>query len=163
MQLRAIIRNGLIETPADIYSKLQADAVRLKHSHDAFDLFDFTVTAWHLIEWIDGHKKELGESGYESDLTALKSNIYIKICHDVCTEGKHRKITRYKPVVTGKRNTNIISGGFGAAPFGSEMFGGASVGRRTLRIEVDGKYYLLSDIVEQVLSLYADFDRRHTI
>ena len=82
-------------TADDLCAKLDHDYRRVKADPaDVFAAFDFTVTAWHLLEW-----RYPGKEGKEQRDALRQQHPILGLCEHLCVSGKH-----YEP-----KNPNLQS------------------------------------------------------
>lgn len=85
---------GFIELKnvADFWNKLQFDFQELKKNpENSYIIFNFFVTAYHLIDWIF-------EGEYSIERTELNNNSIVKICNHISNGIKHFEPDRHGSV-----------------------------------------------------------------
>ena len=108
-----------LKTPRDMLAKLHTEHSRLKTSVTSGDLMNFTITGYHLIEWI--RKNPSTSVTAKNELEAMYRNPDIGVCRDITNESKHFALKKdYEDRVTDK--TSAMSGygvgGYGKGPYG---------------------------------------------
>lgn len=100
----------IFTSPIDLLKKAEKDKERLEESLLIWDevtiresLFNFTVSCYHLVDWIKVYCPKLESKVYE----LLNNNKYIGACRDLCNASKHVKLdlergpyVKYPPVVS---------------------------------------------------------------
>jgi hypothetical protein len=76
-----------LKTPRDMLGKLKREHERLEAQVTSDDFFNFIVTAYHLIDWID--KNPSVPEPARTEVKTLYRNPYIAICRDLANASKH--------------------------------------------------------------------------
>jgi hypothetical protein len=159
-----------LKTPRDLFGKLEREAAKLRSDPSGDNVFNFMVTAYHLVDWLSN-----GPGATDFALTAdidatLRSNVYVRICRDVCHASKHFGIDPTRHSYRGKDKAPVVKdvishpgethfadwGGFTPRAYQMIMARGAWVS-----VTVDTEAYDLQDVVREVLQLYEDFLSSH--
>lgn len=81
----------LFDSPVNIYEKMKRDyssldaALSQQNRAEVRDaLFNFSVSAYHVIDWVQAYRPELKEK-----LSSVRKEVSIKIIRDVCNASKH--------------------------------------------------------------------------
>ena len=138
-----------------LYEKLKRDAEALKEEVNSDRFFNFVVTGYSLIDWV-----QADPSVPQTAQTAVKHirrNQLIKTCGDIAIASKHFTVT----------NRNLITSsvtseqGFGIARWGRGRFG---LGEERIEVQLtDGRSFDCFELVEGVMNTWNDFFSRHRI
>jgi hypothetical protein len=114
----------------DLCAKLDHDCRRVKaNSADVFAAFDFTMTAWHLLEW-----RHQGSSNRAARDALCAQYPVLGLCEHLCVSGKHYAPTNPKhQSVLGTFRSSAWARGFWASGFW-----GKNVWKDGLVIELSG-------------------------
>src|SRR2546428_14078907 len=100
-------------------AKLHTELSRLKTSVTSGDLMNFTITGYHLIEWIRNNPSTSVTA--KKELEAMYRNPDIGVCRDITNESKHFALKKgYEDRVTDKTSatSGYGVGGDGKGPYG---------------------------------------------
>jgi hypothetical protein len=78
----------------DLFAKLQRDAAALEDEVTSDRLFNFVVTGYSLIDWIEHDPSIPTAAKVASALRGLHDDHWLKICGDLATACKHFKVER---------------------------------------------------------------------
>lgn len=106
-----------IDSTEALYRKLE----RTFHRRSAYGqhqvdwVFDFAVTAWHLVDWVASEKNAGGKTSIQAEQQRLKNQCpELAVCEQVCNGAKHLVLDnpQLKPfdVAADVRGTNDLSG-----------------------------------------------------
>jgi hypothetical protein len=91
---------NIFDSPAQLLQKVERDKDKLLTALEECDLqeirfavFDFSVGAYHIVDWIKSFHPELKSSAY----SLLNSNRCVGACRDLCNASKHVKLAVEKP------------------------------------------------------------------
>lgn len=92
-----------LKSPQDVLAKVRRELALLEGAAASQDkqrisdaLYNFSVTAYHVKDWLREHP---GASFSTADVEDwVQKHDSLSICRDVCNASKHRKIKKYKPV-----------------------------------------------------------------
>ncbi len=148
------------QTPRDLLEKLKRDGAKLDSATDLEQqrdaVFNFVVTAYHLTDWIkEGPAKNAPT--VQTDLDALRKDLSIQVCQDLCHASKHYILRRHKPKVS---NTVPFDGRLGSFALGYSALGQE---KPDLAILVGSTRYDIRDLRDKVLALYAAFFQRNSL
>ena len=106
-----------IDTTEALYRKLERTFNRRPHygQHQVDWVFDFAVTAWHLVDWVAREMNAGGKSSVHATQERLKNRCpELSVCEQVCNGAKHFVLDnpRLKPFNVGAdvRGTNDLHG-----------------------------------------------------
>lgn len=81
-----------LKTPRDLMAKLESDFARVQaNSADPFAIYDFFVTAWHLVEWKHPPKAEAAAHQALLDRAPV-----LRVCEHLAVGAKHFEPTAAK-------------------------------------------------------------------
>jgi hypothetical protein len=83
--------------------KAKRELIRLEAEESIDHVYNFFVTAYHIVDYLDGRLAE-------SDVVAIKADPLIKCCGDACNKAKHMQLTR-RPDVTTPTRYHVFVGG----------------------------------------------------
>jgi hypothetical protein len=151
-----------LQTPRQLYEKLQREAARLDAEATGDNIFNFMVTAWHLIEWFRRATPSQSDA-FKDDLAALERQPMLQICRDICDASKHFRLDRPSKTVRSTTPISATSGAlWGAARWGEMQWSQPST-KETLVVEVDACTFDIREIKNEVLRLYNDLVEKHGI
>lgn len=109
---------------SDMLAKLHDEHERLEREVTSYNLFNFVVTAYHLIEWVE--KDPVVSAATKRDLASVRQDTYIAVCRDLANANKHFKLKRgYEGQVTSEATSRS---GHGVGRYGAGTYGrGSSV------------------------------------
>ena len=103
----------------DMLAKLHHEHERLEREVTSYNLFNFVVTAYHLIDWVE--RDPVVPPTAKRDLASIRHDAYIAVCRDLANANKHFKLTRdYKGQVTSEAT---LKSGYGVGRYGAGTYG----------------------------------------
>ncbi len=146
-----------LESARDLFAKLQRDADALDEQVTSDRLFNFVVTGYSLIDWIENDPTVPASAKALSSVQRLRSDRWLKVCGDLATASKHFKMTRRKPITTSATSARA----YGLGRFGKGRFG---VGEESIKVHLsDGTSFHCLDLVKGVLASWKSFFSSHAI
>ena len=136
---------SLIKTADDLYEKLKREADRLKKDLSGDNLYNFVVTAYHLLEWV---QKDPNKTHDPAIIKEVRNNRHFKICRDLANASKHFEITNYKPDVSDATNAKAR---YGRAEYGASEYGQTE---DKIFIETENGRVDCSDLINKLLEVY---------
>jgi hypothetical protein len=135
-----------LDSAKDLHAKLQRNAALLDKevSSDAF--FNFVVTGYSLIDWIE---KDPGvPAAAKTQIDALYADKWLKVCGDLATAAKHFALTQRKPITSSATSQQ----GYGMGRYGKGAWG---VGEESIEVALnDGTRFSALELVEGVLGTW---------
>ena len=118
-----------INNSHDLYKKLEIDYTVLEEEVNAYSVFNFVVTAFHLHEWIQKDNNISKVKKRFLSKTIINSDEF-KICADLANSSKHfnRKIGNNKIV-----NKTEMKKGYGIGRYGKGAYG---IGEESIVIQL---------------------------
>lgn len=111
-------------------------------------LFNFSVSAYHVIDWITGHHLSL-----EKEVRALLGNERaLRVCRDLCNASKHDKYPY-------KKHPNVLEDVTQSATVTAD----GNQGWRLKLILNDGSVWLAEDWAARVVEIWEAFFAKHHI
>src|SRR6266487_1410203 len=108
-----------MKTPRDMLAKLQRERARLDNEVSGDNLFNFVVTAYHIIDWIKNDPSVPAPA--KTEVVSMYGNTHVAVCRDLANASKHFALDKnYKGQVAAK--TSAISG-YGVGRYGKESYG----------------------------------------
>jgi hypothetical protein len=125
--------------PEDLFAKLKRDSAALHARVDADRLFNFTVTAWSLKDWITKSSCSQDEQTEIWSKIPEEQRKYLQVCGDIANGFKHFKLDSHA------EKKRILSGIVVFTPavpgrlvLGSTMLG--SLGKHIISTRSDGSF-----------------------
>lgn len=141
----------------DLFAKLQRDAALLKEEVTSDRLFNFVVTGYSMIDWVEKDPNVAPGAKAGAVVRGLRDDQWLKVCGDLATACKHFTLDRRKPVTASATS----AGGFGIGGYGK---GGYGVGEESIQVQLnDGKTFQCLNLMENVLATWQNFFRSHGI
>ena len=148
---------GSLRSAADLLQKVRRDAALLDEEVTSDRFFNFVVTAYSLVDWIDHDPTVPITAKAPAEIAALRSDPWLLLCGDAATGAKHFKLTRRTPTAA---KVSVVSG-YGVGRYGKGKFG---VGEEHITVHMpDGRVYGALELVQGVLDTWAAFFSRHGI
>jgi len=148
---------GSLRSAADLLQKVRRDAALLDDEVTSDRFFNFVVTAYSLIDWIDHDPTVPIAAKAPAELAALRADQWLLLCGDAATGAKHFKLTRRTPTAA----KVSVALGFGVGGYGKGKWG---VGEEHITVHMpDGRVYGALELVRGVLDTWAAFFARHGI
>ena len=112
-----MIPQRAIDSPEALYRKLERTFHRRPEygQHQVDWVFDFAVTAWHLVDWIARESKAGGKTGIQAEQQRLKNQCpELAVYEQICNGAKHLVLDnpKLKPfnVAADVQGTNDLRG-----------------------------------------------------
>ena len=139
----------------DMLAKLHHEHERLEREVTSYNLFNYVVTAYHLIEWVE--RDPVVPTATKRDLASIRQNPYIAVCRDLANANKHFKLKRaYKGRVTSEATSKS---GYGVGRYGAGTYGRGEESI-TIVLTDDTKYDALA-LARSVADVWDAFFARH--
>ncbi|MBB5459013.1 hypothetical protein [Paraburkholderia sp. Cpub6] len=145
---------AIYDSPVKLLEKAERDGAALTQAlsncdesavHDS--LFNFAITAYHLVDWVKTLRPEVDISKV-SDL--LEGSECLRACRDLCNASKHIDLTKYPPTAQDVR--------FSATAATSISNTSASQPPWRLKIQMkDGHTIRADDLVSDVIDAWKTF------
>ncbi|SRR6266487_708322 len=144
-----------MKTPRDMLAKLQRERARLDNEVSGDNLFNFVVTAYHIIDWIKNDPSV--PTPVKTDVQSMYSNTYVAVCRDLANASKHFALDKnYKGSVTAKTSA---TGGYGVGRYGK---GGYGIGEQSIVVVLtDGQRFDALELAQKVLDAWGAFFATH--
>ena len=148
---------GSLRSASDLLQKVRRDAKLLEDEVTSDRFFNFVVTAYSLIDWIQHDPTVPISAKAPSEIAALRGDQWLLLCGDAATGAKHFKLTQRTPTAT---KVSAVSG-WGVGRFGKGKWG---VGEEHITVHLpDGRVYGALELVRGVLDTWKGFFTRHAI
>ena len=148
---------GSLRSAVDLLQKVRRDAALLDEEVTSDRFFNFVVTAYSLIDWIDHDPTVPITAKAPAEIAALRADPWLLLCGDAATGAKHFKLTRRTPTAA----KVSVASGFGVGRYGKGKFG---VGEEHITVHMpDGRVYGALELVRGVLDTWGAFFSRHGI
>ncbi len=148
---------GSLRSAADLLQKVRRDAALLDDEVTSDRFFNFVVTAYSLIDWIDHDPTVPIAAKAPAEIAALRADQWLLLCGDAATGAKHFKLTRRTPTAV----KVSVASGFGVGRYGKGKWG---IGEEHITVHMpDGRVYGTLELVRGVLDTWAAFFSRHGI
>jgi hypothetical protein len=148
------LRFGL-NSARELFEKLRFDAKEMDKAVNSYAFFNFVVTAYHLIEWVEKDPR-IPKAG-KKDVPSLRKDKSIAVCRDLANASKHFDLRKDYENQTAK--DAVSSQGWGIGRYGHGAWG---VGEESIRIELlEGKEIDALVLKEDVLDLWTSFFEKH--
>jgi hypothetical protein len=95
-----------LETPERMLEKAKREFVRLEAEDSIDHVYNFFVTAYHIVDYLDGRLAK-------PIVKAIKTDPLIMLCEDACNKAKHMELTHRRPDV---KTPTIYSVSLGGPP-----------------------------------------------
>ncbi|MDQ3024795.1 MAG: hypothetical protein M3R04_10545 [bacterium] len=144
-----------LATTKELYSKLVRDAALLDLEVTSDKLFNFVVTGYSMIDWVQRDPSIPASATTASEVQSLYDDPWLKVCGDLATAVKHFTLTRRVPITASTKAAR----GFGLGRYGKGDFG---VGEESIRIALtDGSSFGCIELAQGVVSSWARFFAKH--
>jgi hypothetical protein len=132
-----------LSSARDLFGKLNRDAALLNQEVTTDRFFNFVITGYSLIDWV---KKD---SAFAStDVQALYSNQWLKICGELANASKHFELDKRNPVTKAASSMQ----GWGVGRFGHGEYG---IGEEAITVALnDGTTISCLDLVREVVTVW---------
>lgn len=141
----------------ELFAKLERDAALLDEEVTSDAFFNFVVTGYSLIDWVNEDPTVPGAAKKESEIQSLYRDRWLQVCGDIAIAAKHFKLTERKPITKSASSER----GFGMGRYGK---GGYGVGEESITVKLDdGSEFTSLDLVQGVLSSWRNFFSKHGI
>jgi hypothetical protein len=139
----------------DLFAKLQRDAAALEEEVTSDRLFNFVVTGYSLINWVEHDPTVPPAAKADPVVRALHDDQWLKVCGDLATACKHFKVDRRRLVTASTKSAR----GWGMGRFGK---GGWGMGEESIEVLLnDGTSFKCLDLVKNVLTTWQTFFKYH--
>ena len=146
-----------LSTVRDLFEKLERDATSLRDEVTSDRMFNFVVTGYSMIDWINNDPSVPSSAKTASEIKSLHKDQWLKICGELANAAKHFTLKSRKPITS----SAISSQGYGVGRFGK---GGFGVGEEEIEIELNnGTKYGAFDLVNGVIDKWESFFLTHGI
>ena len=101
-----------LRSPRDLLAKLHHDLRRLEAEPlDQYAAFDFFVTAWHMLDWIDPGEDQTAKDRRKA---IRDRSVILKVCDHLASGSKHFQATakRHDSVKATEHHRGAFSSGF---------------------------------------------------
>lgn len=141
----------------DIYEKLQRDGAALDDEVTVERVFNFTVTAYSMIEWVQNDPSIPAMIKTHDVINGLRNDHWLKICGDLAAARKHFKLNINVPMPpSAPTNSGFYSGSIKARKYGD--------GKVSSEIILsNGTKFQCHDLVRGVLSSWKNFFSANSI
>jgi hypothetical protein len=144
----------------DLFSKLQRDATLLNQEVTSDRFFNFVVTGYSMIDWVQNDESIPPTARETQVIKALRDDPWLSICGALAIASKHFRLDERQ----GRAITKSASSerGFGKGRFGKGSYG---VGEESIVIVElnNGRTHQCLELVEGVLSTWKTFFAQHGI
>jgi hypothetical protein len=141
----------------DMLAKLQREHARLNTEVSSDNFFNFVVTAYHIIDWVE--KDPSVSASAKDDLSTMRKNIYLAACRDVANASKHF-VLDYKNQITAKTS---VTRGFSFIPVTSPLLM-LRRGRLSIVVELnDGQRFEGLQFAQEVVTAWEAFFAKHSL
>lgn len=148
---------GSLRSAGDLLQKARRDAALLDDEITSDRFFNFVVTAYSLIDWIEHDPAVPAAAKATTEIAALRADPWLLLCGDAATGAKHFKLTRRTPTAS----KVSVTQGCGVGRLGKGKWG---VGEENITMHMpDGSVYGALELVAGVLGVWATFFSRHGI
>jgi hypothetical protein len=138
-------------------AKLKREHERLKAEVTGDDLFNFVVTAYHIIDWIK--KNPSLPTTVRDEVEQMYAEAHVAVCRDLANASKHFTLKKdYQGRVTEK--TSAISD-YGAGRYGKGAYGAGE--HAIVIVLIDGKRLDALQFVQTVVDVWEGFFRKHSL
>lgn len=155
-RLNRMSRTYGLKTASDLLAKLERDAQLLREEVSSDRFFNFVVTAYSLVDWIQNDPNI--PAAAKADLPRFRATTSIQICRDLANASKHFQLDikpGRKPIVTNAESEQ----GFGLGRFGR---GGYGVGEEEVGVWLSASDRINGlDVKEQSLKEWRHFFSTH--
>lgn len=140
-----------LSSARSLYEKLKRDAKALKEEVNSDRFFNFVVTGYSLIEWVE--KDPSVPQTAQTAVKDIRRDQWIKRCRDLANASKHFTLN-YPPITSSATSEQ----GFGVGGFGQ---GGFGLGEESIEVKLtDGSSFDCLELVEGVMKTWNDFFSR---
>jgi|SRR6476661_77771 len=140
-----------LSSARSLYEKLQRDAEALEEEVNSDRFFNFVVTGYSLVEWVEKDPSVLQTA--QTAVEDIRRDQWIKRCRDLANASKHFTLN-YPPITSSATSEQ----GFGVGRYG---LGGFGLGEETINVTLtDGSSFDCLELVERVMKTWNDFFSR---
>jgi hypothetical protein len=140
-------------TPRQMLEKAKREYQKLGESLDSDNIFNFFVTAYHVVD----HIKKLATIPKE-DMNKLYSNPDFKKCKYICNKSKHRVLSKGDDEFITYRRPGAV---YGEAVFGESVYGGE---RAYFIIDKNEQINInVLELGQEIIDLWETFFKEHNI
>ena len=138
-----------------LYEKLQRDAKALEEEVNSDRFFNFVVTGYSLIDWVE--KDPSVPQTAQTAVKDIRGNQWIKTCGDIAIASKHFTVTRRQLITSSVTSEQ----GFGIGRFG---LGGFGLGEERIEVKLTNDCsFDCFELVNGVMNTWEDFFSSHGI
>ena len=140
-------------SPSDLMSKLRRDANILDIEATPDAIFNFTITAHHLLEdWIRQRPKTEINSKVKKEISKKLSRINgsnaVSVCRDIATGSKHFKLDNKYSQKRVIESITVYNAGYGNSRFGKSPYGRTE---HMVDVETSDNIYNIHDLKKEVM------------
>jgi hypothetical protein len=140
-----------LSSARSLYEKLKRDAKALKEEVNSDRFFNFVVTGYSLIEWVE--KDPSVPQTAQTAVKDIRRDQWIKRCRDLANASKHFTLN-YPPITSSATSEQ----GLGVGRYGQ---GGFGLGEESIEVKLtDGSSFDCLELVEGVMKTWNDFFSR---
>jgi hypothetical protein len=141
----------------DLFAKLQRDAAALEEEVTSDRLFNFVVTGYSMINWVEKDPKVPLAAKAVTAIRGLRKDRSLKICRDLANASKHFTLDYPDPITASASSKR----GYGVGRYGK---GGYGVGEESIEVQLnDGTSVHCLDLVNDVIKSWQSFFEFHGI
>ena len=134
--------------------KLQREQDRLRAEVTSDNVFNFVVTAYHIVDWI---KNSTLGSSVKTAVRKMRGNPYIAVCRDLANASKHFELDQGYPNQVVDQTS--VQTGFGRGRYGKGAYG---IGEPTIVIVLmDGTRYDVLELSQKTVDAWQGFFAAH--
>ena len=138
-----------------LYEKLQRDAKALKEEVNSDRFFNFVVTGYSLIDWVEEDPSVPKTA--QTAVNDIRSYKWIKRCGDIAIASKHFTVKDRKLITSSATSEQ----GFGLGRYGR---GGFGLGEERIEVKLtDGSSFDCFELVDGVMNTWNNFFSSHGI
>jgi hypothetical protein len=152
-----------LHTVRDLFAKLERDAALLNEAVTADRFFNFVVTGYSLIDWVQNDPDVPESAKAKAVVDGLYKDTWLKVCGDLATASKHFVLTKRKDPITESATTRGVPLMGGGVPL---MGGGVPLMAGVANIDIrlkDGTQIHGLELVENTLATWTAFFAHHGI
>jgi hypothetical protein len=146
---------GLLRNPRDLLEKLKRDADLLNQGMTSDRLFNFAVTGYSIIDWIENDT--FIKEAVRLAVSEMRQDQWIKICGDIATACKHFTLDARKPITAAVESRT----GYGIGRIGVGNYG---TGEEGIDVTLhDGQSFPCLEFVADVVRSWEAFFLTHSL
>src|SRR5947199_8474869 len=120
---------GSLRSAVDLLQKVRRDAALLDEEVTSDRFFNFVVTAYSPVDWIDHDPTVPITAKAPAEIAALRADQWLLLCGDAATGAKHFTPTRRTPTAAQVR----VASGYGVGRYG---YGKVGVGVDHITVQI---------------------------